>query len=96
VSREPEFRYEVEAAKSLHRLEQEASDRLWGRLCDAIDLIIDHPDSREARGEELRGREGKAVWKVDVFDGTDDWAILWHRDSSGVVVIAWIGSWPPV
>ena len=70
-------------------------DRLWERLCDAIDLIVDRPDSREARAEELRGREGKAVWKVDVFDRTDDWAILWHRDPAGAVVIAWIGLWPP-
>ncbi len=91
---DPDFRYEAEVQHVLDKLEADAGDRLWNRICDAIDLIVDHPDSRQARGEELRGREGKAVWKVDVFDGTDDWAILWHHDS-GRVVIAWIGLWPP-
>jgi hypothetical protein len=47
------------------------------------------------RAEELRGRDGKAVWKVDVFDGSEDWAVLWHPNDSGLVVIAWIGLWPP-
>lgn len=90
-----DFRYEIEAERVLDELRERATDRLWERFCDAIDVIVDHPDSREARGEELRGREGKAVWKVDVFDGSDDWAILWHRDDEGGVVIAWIGLWPP-
>lgn len=90
-----QFYYELEAARVLNRLQQEASDRLWDRLCDAIDLIVDHSDSREARGEQLRARDDKAVWKVDIFDGMDDWAILRHHDQHGAVVIAWIGPWPP-
>lgn len=91
----PSFRYTREARRALDGLEASASDRLWNRLCDAIDLILDHPGSREARAEELRGREDKVVWKVDVFDQHDDWAILWHEDDRGAVVIAWIGIWPP-
>lgn len=91
----PRFRYGVDARHALDQLEADASDRLWTLLCDAIDLIVDYPGSREARGEELRGRGGKAVWKVDVFDGIDDWAILWHHDEAGLVVIAWVGLWPP-
>jgi hypothetical protein len=92
---EPEFRYEREAAATLDRLRAEASDRLWGKICDALDTIIDRPDSRDARAEELRGRDGKAVWKVDVFDRAGDYALLWHHDEHGVIVIAWIGLWPP-
>lgn len=82
------LRYEKEAAATLGRLEAEASDGLRQLMCDAIDTIIDRPDSREARAGELRGRGGKAVWKVDVFDRGADWAILWHHDAEGLVVIA--------
>jgi hypothetical protein len=92
---DPEFRFEKEAAGALDRLQADASDRLWERICDAIDMIIDRPDSREARAEELRGRDDKAVWKVDAFDRDGDWAILWHLDNEGLVVIAWLGLWPP-
>jgi hypothetical protein len=89
------FRYSHDAARALDLLHADASDTLWERLCDAIDTIVDHPESREARAEELRGRGGKAVWKVDVFDGDEHWAMLWHHDTHDRVVIAWIGRWPP-
>jgi hypothetical protein len=91
----PRFEYSDDAREALDRLENEVPDRLWNAICDAIELIVDHPDSREARAEELRGHDEKAVWKVDIFDGSDDWAILWHPNESGLVVIAWIGLWPP-
>jgi hypothetical protein len=35
------------------------------------------------------------VWKVDVFDGREHWAQLWHYDAGRTVVIAWVGRWPP-
>ncbi|HVT21643.1 MAG TPA: hypothetical protein VHD58_10875 [Mycobacteriales bacterium] len=91
----PRFEYSEDARKALDRLECEAGNRLWDDLCGAIELIVTHPDSREARGEQLRGRDDRAVWKVDVFDGSDDWAVLWHHNASNRVVIAWIGLWPP-
>lgn len=91
----PRFEYGKDARKALDRLEVEAPDRLWDALCEAIELIVTRPDSREARADELRDRAGGAVWKVDVFDRGDDWAVLWHRNDAGLVVIAWIGLWPP-
>lgn len=92
---DPEFCYEEQASAALDRLEAQASDRLWDKVRDAIDTIIDQPESRGARAEEPRGRDAKAVWKVDVFDRDGDWAILWHHNDDGLVVIAWIGLWPP-
>ncbi|MHB8452594.1 MAG: hypothetical protein ACYDAQ_19380 [Mycobacteriales bacterium] len=89
------FRHEHEAASALTKLEADASDQLWNHICDAIDLLIERPDSRAARAEELRGRGGKAVWKIDVFDRSDNWVILWHHDTQGGIVIAWIERWPP-
>jgi len=89
------FRYEGEAADTIDRLHADASDSPWTKLCDAVDTIVDHPDSRDARAEELRGRGGKAVWKVNVFDGREHWALLWHYDAGRTVVIAWVGRWPP-
>lgn len=89
------FRYEREAAATIDRLHADASDSLWAKLCAAVDTIVDEPSTRAARAEELRGRGGKAVWKVDVFDDGDHWALLWHHDANDVVVLAWIGLWPP-
>jgi hypothetical protein len=89
------FRYEREAAATVDRLHAEASDSLWAKLCEAVDTIVDRPTSREARAQELRGRDGKAVWKLDLFDADEHWAVLWHHDADGFVVIAWVGEWPP-
>jgi hypothetical protein len=91
----PRFEYSEDARKALDRLESEAGDRLWNDVCDALELIVTHSDSREARAEQIRGRDDRVVWKVNVFAGSDAWAVLWHYDQAGLVVIAWIGRWPP-
>lgn len=85
--------YSRQASEALDKLESAASDALWNALCDAIDLIFDHPGSAEARREGLRTEGGRSVWRIRVRAAgeADDWFILWQEDKAGSPVIAYIG-----
>lgn len=92
---EPPVFYAHQADETLDRLEADpAATALWNAVCDALDLIIDHPDSAPARREALRTTAGTTVWHVPVHAPreADDWAILWHRTDAGQILIAYIGT----
>lgn len=91
---EPAVYYSGQAADALDKVEADpGAVELWNALCDALDLIIDHPDSAPARRDALRTTAGTTVWRgtVRVPRETDDWAILWHHDETGRILIAFIG-----
>jgi hypothetical protein len=75
VALEP--KYSPQASAALDALEAGADDRLLGAVCDAIDLICDHPGDRRASAEQLRAASRTPVWKVPVRTAVDDWAVLW-------------------
>lgn len=68
--------YSPQASAALDALETGTDDKLLGAVCDAIDLICDHPGDRRARAEQLRTVSGTVVWKVAVRT-VDDWVVLW-------------------
>ncbi len=92
---EPVIYYSWQAAEALDKIEADPEAvALWNALCDTLDLIVDHPDSAAARRDALRTATGTTVWRVTVRvpRETDDWAILWHHDDTGRILIAFIGS----
>lgn len=85
--------YSNQALKALDQVENDPlADALWNALCDAIDLITDHPGSAAARRIALRTVAGTAVWQVSVRTRADDWRILWHQTENDEVLIAFIGT----
>src|SRR5262249_35848329 len=65
---------------------------LWNAICDAIDLVCDHPDSAEARRETVRTPR-YTMWQVPIRCRTedDDWVLLW-RPNGSTAEILYIGS----
>ena len=86
--------YGEPATSALDSIEPDpARKALWNAICDAIDLICDHPGSREARVEQVRLVEPKlSVWQVPVRcrSEDDDWVVWWHQDGD-LAVIPYIG-----
>ncbi len=78
----------------LDKIEHDPTRRpLWNAICDAVDLICDHPDSAEARREALRLPSGATVWQVPIrcYVEDDDWVLLWFPDGEDAVV-TYVGS----
>lgn len=69
--------YSAQASAALDALEGGTDDKLLDAVCDAIDLICDHPGDRRARAEQLRTTSGTPVWKFPVRTHHDDWVVLW-------------------
>lgn len=69
--------YSAQASAALDMLESGTDDKLLNAVCDAIDLICDHPGDRRARAEQLRTTSGTPAWKVPVRTLADDWVVLW-------------------
>jgi hypothetical protein len=69
--------YSRQAAAALDSLESCTDEKLLNAVCDAIDLICDHPGDRKARAEQLRTASGTPIWKVPVRTAQDDWVVLW-------------------
>lgn len=91
---EPDVGYSAQASEALDKVEADAeSMELWNALCDALDLIIDHPGSAAARRHSLRTAAGTTVWRVVVRvpRGDDEWSILWLRGPAGRTLIAFVG-----
>lgn len=86
--------YGKHAAVVLDQVEHDPGRRaLWDAICDAIDLVCDHPDSAEARREALRLPSGATVWQVPIRCRLedDDWVLLWAPDGDDAV-ITYVGS----
>jgi plasmid stabilization system protein ParE len=78
----------------LDKIENDSSRRaLWNAICDAIDLVCDHPDSAEVHREAIRLPSGATVWQVPIRCSVedDDWVLLWYPDGEDAV-IAYVGS----
>jgi len=85
-------KYEERAAATLDQIEPDLSRKaLWNAICDAIDLVCDHPESAEARRESIRTL-GQQVWQVPIRCRTedDDW-VLWWRPEKSEAHIFYIG-----
>lgn len=82
--------YSPQASAALDALEGGTDDKLLSAVCDAIDLICDHPGDRRARAEQLRTASGTPLWKVPVRTWADNWVILW-RPRVGHADIYYIG-----
>lgn len=86
--------YAPEAAAQHDALEQSADDQTWDAICDVLDLIDQHPDSTQARREEITGSNGTKLWKVPVRSPSiDDLAVLWSRGTAGDYVV-FVGMMP--
>jgi hypothetical protein len=93
----PEPVYDQLAAATLDKLEHDPSRRvLWDAICDAIDLVCDHPDSAEARRQALSLPSGERVWLVPIDSRREDenWALLWRRVGDDAAIHS-VGPWPP-
>jgi plasmid stabilization system protein ParE len=87
--------YSRQASETLDKIEADPeASHLWNALCDALDLIIDHPDSAQARRAALRTAAGTTVWYVTVRAPreTDDWMVLWQHNEADQILIAYIGT----
>jgi len=69
--------YSAQASSALDSLENGANEKLLNAVCDAIDVICDHPGDRRARAEQLRTATGTPLWKVQARTPSDDWVVLW-------------------
>jgi hypothetical protein len=86
--------YAPEAAAQLDALEHSADDQTWDAICDVLELIDQHPDSAQARREEITGSSGTKMWKVPVRSpSVDDLAVLWCRAAAGDYVV-FVGAMP--
>ena len=87
----PEPIYSLAVDKILSEIESDPTRvELWNAICDAIDLVCDHPGSREARRGVLRDLDGQPVWVVPVRTRTEDWVLLW-RPEGDLIAIAYLG-----
>jgi hypothetical protein len=78
----------------LDKIENDPTRRaLWNAICDAIDLICDHPDSGEARRDELNTTHSKTVWQVPIRCPIEDdnWVLLWYPDGPDAKIV-YVGS----
>lgn len=73
--REPAYTEDVKRA--LFKLQIGSDLRLLHAVCDAIDLICDRGNSREARVELLVTENGNKAFRVPVRDSRYDWCLLW-------------------
>lgn len=75
--------YGVDVAATLDKIESDPGRRpLWNAICDAIDLVCEHPDSAQARREAVRivGTDA-TLWQVRIRRvEDDDWVMLWFPD----------------
>jgi hypothetical protein len=69
--------YSAQASAALDVLESGGDNKLLDAVCEAIDLVCDHPGDRRARAEQLRTASGTPIWKVPVRTRSDDWVVLW-------------------
>jgi hypothetical protein len=69
--------YSKQASAALDALEVGADVELWNAVCDAVDLVCDHPGDRRGRAEQLKTTAGTPMWKVLVRTRHDDWVVLW-------------------
>ena len=66
---------------------------LWNAICNAIDLICDHPDSAEARREAIRMPSGRTVWQVPIrcYVEDENWVLLWRPEGPDATIV-YVGS----
>jgi hypothetical protein len=86
--------YGEHVVPELDKIENDSSRRpLWNAICDAIDLVCDHPESAEARREAILLPSGVTLWQVPIrcYVEDDDWVLLWHADGDDAV-ISYLGS----
>ena len=75
-------------------MEQSADDQTWDAICDVLELIDQHPDSAQARREEVTGSNGMKMWKVTVRSrSVDDLVGLWSRGNA-VDYVVFVGILP--
>lgn len=79
--------YTPETAKVLDEIETDpARADLRDAICDAIDLICDHPGSAGARRNALGDLTGRLLWAVSARTRTEDWLVLWHPVDDEVLI----------
>jgi hypothetical protein len=82
-----------DASRVLDELEKDpARDRLVAAIWDTIDLIAEHPTSREARRRMIRSAKGHSMWLVPVPNrhAEDPWIVLWQPRGDDAL-IAYVG-----
>jgi hypothetical protein len=85
--------FSPDATGTLDELEKEpGNERLVDAIWNAIDLIIEQPESALARRRALRTTRGHSVWLVPIplRHNGDLWVILWQRRDNDAL-IAYIG-----
>ena len=86
-------KYEEQADAILDKIQHDPSRQaLWNAICNAIDLVCDHPDSAEARREAVRTPRF-TMWQVPIKCRTedDDWVLLWRPNGTDAEIL-YIGS----
>jgi hypothetical protein len=71
---------------------------LWEAIVDAINEILDHPESARSKEHLIITSTGGLVWRVPlrVPSERNDHSVLWGYSKEGLPVIAYVGPWPPL
>lgn len=84
-----------EADAQLDALQLGPDAELWNAVCDALDLIVDRPDSAEARREAIVTAAGRTIWMVPVrHSSLDDVVVLWAVEND-IEYVLYVGPMPP-
>lgn len=89
--------YSRQADRQLDELEADPErDKLYREVVVLLHHICEDPNSRVARGRQLRTSGGERVQLVDVIvqAENENWCIQWAQDGDEAV-FAYIGPWPP-
>jgi hypothetical protein len=84
--------------EQLDAIEFDDSKRqLWNVVADTINLILDNPDSREARQNPMISSTGATIWRVSLKGTGEDqnWSVMWGEIKPGPQIV-YVGPWPPL
>jgi hypothetical protein len=71
---------------------------LWQAVVDAINEILDHPESARSKEHLMVTSHGGEVWRVPlrVSSERDDHSVLWSYNEEDLPTVLYVGPWPPL
>jgi hypothetical protein len=87
-----EVTFDPQPFQAYATLEKNAATDMLDAIDAALDLLEADPGGAHARQRAF----GEGLWGIPVRDRTDDWLIIWERDSdqAEVIVIRYLGADP--
>jgi hypothetical protein len=87
-----EVKLDAQPSQAYAALEKAGDTRLLDAIDDALDILEADPGDAQARRRSFGGGR----WGVPVRDRSDDWLIVWERDTEAddLVVVRYLGTDP--